>query len=126
MSVIAEITVYQHYRNTASRYLVVQPRTVDANDAFFDDVLFDENDKKATLKQFSRIYIEDYAKVRNRKKTWKRKQTSLNALNTFMGHRRLEDIATQIRLRNRFSVIGLGTRFLRRTPIGQVQILPAG
>ena len=29
-------------------------------------------------------------------------------------------------LRNRFSVIGLGTRFLRRTPIGQVQILPAG
>ena len=30
------------------------------------------------------------------------------------------------RLRNRFSVIGLGTRFLRRTPIGQVQILPAG
>ena len=27
---------------------------------------------------------------------------------------------------NRFSVIGLGTRFLRRTPIGQVQILPAG
>ena len=31
-----------------------------------------------------------------------------------------------IRLRNRFSVIGLGTRFLRRTPIGQVQILPAG
>ena len=30
------------------------------------------------------------------------------------------------RLRNRFSVIGLGTRFLRGTPIGQVQILPAG
>ena len=29
-------------------------------------------------------------------------------------------------LRNRFSVIGLGTRFLRGTPIGQVQILPAG
>ena len=28
-------------------------------------------------------------------------------------------------LRNRFSVICLGTRFLRRTPIGQVQILPA-
>ena len=37
-----------------------------------------------------------------------------------------EEVAEVYRLRNRFSVIGLGTRFLRGTPIGQVQILPAG
>ena len=39
---------------------------------------------------------------------------------------KVEATLKELRLRNRFSVIGLGTRFLRRTPIGQVQILPAG
>ena len=39
---------------------------------------------------------------------------------------KVEATLKELRLRNRFSVIGLGTRFLRGTPIGQVQILPAG
>ncbi|MCZ6770032.1 MAG: tyrosine-type recombinase/integrase [Acidobacteria bacterium] len=37
------------------------------------------------LKDFSKTYIEEYAKVRNKKKSWLRKQTSLNALNSYMG-----------------------------------------
>ena len=38
-----------------------------------------------TLKEFSKTYIEEYAKVRNKKESWLRKQTSLNALNRYMG-----------------------------------------
>ena len=38
-----------------------------------------------TLKKFSKIYMEDYSMVRNKKKSWLRKQTSLNALNSYMG-----------------------------------------
>jgi len=45
-----------------------------------------------TLKEFSKTYIEEYAKVRNKKKSWLRKQTSLNALNQFMGRVKLEAI----------------------------------
>ncbi|MCH7804519.1 MAG: tyrosine-type recombinase/integrase [Acidobacteria bacterium] len=45
-----------------------------------------------TLKEFSKTYIEEYAKVRNKKKSWLRKQTSLNALNPFMGRVKLEAI----------------------------------
>ncbi|MDA2925581.1 tyrosine-type recombinase/integrase [Acidobacteria bacterium AH-259-L09] len=40
---------------------------------------------KLTLQDFSKTYIEEYAKVRNKKKSWKRKQTSLNALNRYIG-----------------------------------------
>jgi integrase len=45
-----------------------------------------------TLEEFSKTYIEEYAKVRNKKKSWLRKQTSLNALNQFMGKINLEAI----------------------------------
>jgi integrase len=45
-----------------------------------------------TLKEFSKTYMEEYAKVRNKKKAWKRKQTSLNALNQFMGRVNLDAI----------------------------------
>jgi len=38
-----------------------------------------------TLKDFSQTYIEDCAKVRNKKRAWQRKLTSLKALNNFMG-----------------------------------------
>lgn len=45
-----------------------------------------------TLQVFSETYIEQYAKVRNKKKSWKRKQTSLKALNQFMGNLKLDAI----------------------------------
>lgn len=45
-----------------------------------------------TLQEFSETYIEQYAKVRNKKKSWKRKQTSLKALNQFMGNLKLDAI----------------------------------
>ena len=45
-----------------------------------------------TLKEFSETYIKDYAKARNKKKSWQRKQTSLNALNQFMGRINLDAI----------------------------------
>ena len=38
-----------------------------------------------TLEEFSKIYMEEYSKVRNKKKSWLRKQSSLNALNRYMG-----------------------------------------
>jgi len=38
-----------------------------------------------TLEEFSKTYMEEYSKVRNKKKSWLRKQTSLNALNRNMG-----------------------------------------
>ncbi len=38
-----------------------------------------------TLKEFSKIYMEDYSMVRNKKKSWLRKQASLDALNSYMG-----------------------------------------
>ncbi len=38
-----------------------------------------------TLKEFSKTYMEDYSMVRNKKKSWLRKQTLLNALNSYMG-----------------------------------------
>ena len=37
------------------------------------------------LKDFSEIYIEEYVKVGNKKKSWLRMLTSLNALNSYMG-----------------------------------------
>ncbi len=48
------------------------------------------------LKSFSKVYISDSAKVRNRKKTWKRKQTSLDALISFMEKWRLQDVSTHL------------------------------
>ena len=39
-----------------------------------------------TLRAFSETYIEGYAKVRNKKKSWKLKETSLKGLIRFMGN----------------------------------------
>jgi len=45
-----------------------------------------------TLQEFSKTYIEEYAKARNKKKSWKRKQTSFRALNAVLGKINLEAI----------------------------------
>ncbi len=45
-----------------------------------------------TLKEFSKTYIEEYAKARNKKNSWKRKQTSFRALNSVLGRISLEAI----------------------------------
>ncbi|MDA2929099.1 tyrosine-type recombinase/integrase [Acidobacteria bacterium AH-259-O06] len=45
-----------------------------------------------TLEEFSKTYIEGYAKVRNKKRAWQRKLTSLKALNSCMGKIELEAI----------------------------------
>ncbi len=37
------------------------------------------------LKVFSETYLNSYAKVRNKKRSWQRKQTSFNMINKFMG-----------------------------------------
>jgi len=37
------------------------------------------------LKVFSETYLNGYAKVRNKKRSWQRKQTSFNMINKFMG-----------------------------------------
>lgn len=52
-----------------------------------------------TLKDFSQTYIEDCAKVRNKKRAWQRKLTSLKALNNFMGRIELGAI-TPVNLHN--------------------------
>ena len=38
-----------------------------------------------TFREFGNTYIENYAKVRNKKRAWQRKVTSLKALNDYMG-----------------------------------------
>ena len=51
----------------------------------FKEQLKLRNRENVTLEEFSKTYIEEYAKVRNKKKSWQRKQTSLNALNRYIG-----------------------------------------
>ncbi len=46
-----------------------------------------------TLTEFSTIYIEDYAKPRNKKKSWKRKVTSLNSIESMLGRLELQAIS---------------------------------
>jgi hypothetical protein len=50
-------------------------------------------DAKVPLKDFSETYIRDYARVRNKKKAWKRKVTSFNALNRYLGELDLKEIS---------------------------------
>ena len=50
-------------------------------------------EEEVTLELYSETYINDYAKVRNKIRAWKRKQTSLNALNPFLGHLDLKTIS---------------------------------
>jgi len=45
-----------------------------------------------TLKEFGDTYIEQYAKVRNKKRAWERKLTSLKPLTRYMGRMELEAI----------------------------------
>jgi len=52
-----------------------------------------------TLQNFSKTYIEDCAKVRNKKRAWQRKLTSLKALNNFIGRIELGAI-TPVNLHN--------------------------
>ena len=52
-----------------------------------------------TLQEFSKTYIEEYAKSRNKKKSWKRKQVSLRALNKVLGKYNL-DAVTPAHLHN--------------------------
>jgi site-specific recombinase XerD len=44
------------------------------------------------LRDYSDTYLEDYAKARNKKKSWLRKKTSLNALNRALGKSPLDAI----------------------------------
>ena len=48
--------------------------------------------ESVTLNEFSRIYMKDFVEVRNKKKTYNRKQTSLKVLNQFMGKLKLDAI----------------------------------
>ncbi|HLV00479.1 MAG TPA: tyrosine-type recombinase/integrase, partial [Acidobacteriota bacterium] len=43
------------------------------------------NLNKITLREFSETYMQEYCRPRNKRKTCRRKQTSLNSLNAFMG-----------------------------------------
>ncbi len=45
-----------------------------------------------TLEEYSKTYIEEYAKARNKRNSWKRKQTSFRALNSVLGRISLEAI----------------------------------
>ncbi len=45
-----------------------------------------------TLQNFSTTYIHEYAKTRNKKRAWQRKQVSFRALNNFLGKINLESI----------------------------------
>ena len=47
-----------------------------------------------TLHAYSKTYLEDYSAVRNKPKTWKRKITSFNSLNRFLGKLELESITS--------------------------------
>ena len=46
-----------------------------------------------TLQEFSKTYMENFVTVRNKNKTYKRKETSLKPLNQFMGRLQLETIS---------------------------------
>ncbi len=46
--------------------------------------LRNRSDSMVTLRDFSETYIQDYAQIRNKKKAWKRKVTSFNALNRYL------------------------------------------
>jgi integrase len=50
-------------------------------------------EEKITVEQFSETYVDDYAKVRNKRKAWKRKKTSFNALNPVLGHLDLREVS---------------------------------
>ncbi len=45
-----------------------------------------------TLEEFSRIYMKEFVEARNKKKTYKRKKTSIKVLNQFMGKLKLDAI----------------------------------
>jgi site-specific recombinase XerD len=49
--------------------------------------------ESVALAEFSETYTEDYAKVRNKKKAWKRKITSFRKLISRLGHLRLEEVS---------------------------------
>ena len=50
-----------------------------------------------TLEEYSKTYIEEYAKARNKKNSWKRKQTSFRALNSVLG--RISSLPSSSRIR---------------------------
>ncbi len=63
-----------------------------------------------TLQEFSETYVEEYAKTRNKEKSWKRKQTSLKALNQSIGRVNLEAVTPahlhhHVRKRKRTGVV---------------------
>jgi len=54
--------------------------------------LRDRDDESFCLMEYSQIYIDEYAKPRNKKRAWERKKVSLKALNTVLGKLKLQEI----------------------------------